>query len=208
MIGKRYGDAKELFPEGDLDVVVRNSYGDLIRIVRQENPNQESARDGSKGDNQQFVYLRTNLMRDKVELWQLFEAYRLRWHSELCFEMLKEGNATQSINSSKKEIILEFIIFNLMAWMVKYYVALCALIRAKKDLYHISMLKVQIKPVVFDDLLRGLGRVGKSRMYQLIGKSIKDILEYCVRSHASQRDIDKGKNYPALTAKIAAGFAA
>lgn len=208
LIGKRYGDAKELFPEGDLDVLVRNSYGDLIRIVRQENPNQASARDGSKSDNQQFVYLRTNLLRDKAELWQLFEAYRWRWNVEFCYMMLQQGDALQSINSGKKEIILEFILFNLMAWMAKCYVALCALIKAKKDLFHISMIKVHMKHLVFDDLLRGLGRVGKSRMYDLIKKSIKDILEYCVRSHASQRDIDKGKNYPALTAKIAAGVAA
>ena len=71
---------------------------------------------------------------------------------EHAFECLQQGNALQCINSSNYNIILSFLLFNITAALLKFYLMVTALIRAGRDLLSVSFLKVHSKLHIFHEL--------------------------------------------------------
>ena len=119
------------------------------------------------------------------------------------FECLKQGNSLQSINSANYNIVMSFILFDIIAALLKFYLMICALVRKGKDLFTLSFLKVQIKTHLYDDFISKLGRIYKSALYDCMNATIERIFKYCRRSRASERDRQATKNYPLIFAEIA-----
>ena len=104
-LGKKISSLKDAYTDEEyLDFDVETKQGHNVRVIRSKS----SDRDGNTG----FVYLRTNLKRGVTSCFQLHQLYRTRWTVELFMKALKTGNSLQAINSSKKHIILFFVIMS------------------------------------------------------------------------------------------------
>ena len=122
------------------------------------------------------------------------------------FECLKQGNSLQSINSANYNIVMSFILFDIIAALLKFYLMICALVRKGKNLFTLSFLKVQIKTHLYDDFINKLCKIYKSALYDCMdcmNATIERIFKYCRRSRASERDRQATKNYPLIFAEIA-----
>ena len=184
-IGKQYGEIK-LQDDKYLDVTVQTKSGHNIRIVRMLNPNCESTRKNPDAVHQQqekaegkYIYLRTNITREKLSVEKLFMLYRLRWALEFFFACLQQGNCLKSINSSNKTIILTFILLSLMSALLKSYLALCAILKKGKEttLASLSMLKIHYKFFLFDEVFSKFGKVQKTQLYEYLNKLYDDIIK-------------------------------
>lgn len=204
-VGKKYGDVKDQITDKEFDVTVETKSGGKCRIVRTLNPNIDSGRDENDSDDRhRYVYLRTNIDRKTLSVSELFMLYRIRWSCEIFFETLKQGNCFRSINSSSKNIILTFFVLNLIAAMIKMFLAVSTAIKNKVKMQDISILKISTSGfTVFAEFFRNLGRVQKSLLYEIINRTEKLIMENCMRSHVSKSNIEKGKSYPHLLQQIA-----
>ena len=119
------------------------------------------------------------------------------------FECLKQGNSLQSINSANYNIVMSFILFDIIAALLKFYLMICGLVRKKKNLFTLSFLKIHIKTHLYDDFINKLCRIYKSALYDCMNATIERIFEYCRRSRVSMRDQQATKNYPLIFAEIA-----
>ena len=128
---------------------------------------------------------------------------------EHAFETLKQGNSLQSINSANYNIVMSFILFDIIAALLKFYLMICALVRKGKNLFTLSFLKVQIKTHLYDDFINKLCKIYKSALYDCMdcmdcmNATIERIFKYCRRSRVPMRDQQATKNYPLIFAEIA-----
>ena len=139
----------------NVDVTIRTSKGNTLRIIRRYNPN------GKNRD--KISVLRTSVHRKIAGAKQLYLLYRIRWNIELFNKAAKRGSNLKSINSSKKNIILIFILLSLLVSLIKTYCAAKTMIRHK-----------------IDDL--------SLPIYQVFKELLGEIVLCCKSSKPSQRD--------------------
>ena len=191
-IGKK---VKDLPKNANLDMDVRLSNGEVIRVIQHVKPKQ------SRDDNP-VVLLRTNLPRKIACFEQIVKIYRIRWQVELDAKCLKSGNALQSINSCKENVIMNFINFTLMASLVKTYFGLKAILKRKIAMTSLSMLKIQCYGYFFKDRLIRLCTKSINIRTQIFKELLDFIESNCRRSPPSKRDQKLLKDLPTLVAHI------
>ena len=210
-VGKKFSSIRDS-NIAEFDVTVKSSDEHLVRIVRQPNPNTKSSR--SKDENSdsdestaivedRYVYLRTNLPRDVIGIKKLFALYRFRWQIEFFFECLQQGNGLKSINSSNKNIIVEFILLAIISALLKLYMVIQTSRKKKVGLDSFSMIKANVKFGVFSEFFEMLGVLKKTQFYQVMKRTIDKIYKYCQKSHVSKRDREAGKSYGVLAEFLA-----
>ena len=114
------------------------------------------------------------LMADRiVENWGYrvvtYLLYRIRWNIELFNKASKSGCNLKSINSSKKTIILIFILLSLLFSLIKTYCAAKTMIRHKID--DLSLLKVHTYNVLYEKLLFAFAYRNRSTIYQVFKRT-------------------------------------
>ena len=127
----------------NVDVTIRTSKGNTLRLIRRCNPNGENS--------DKISVLRTSIHRKIAGAKQLYLLYRIRWNIELFNKAEKSGCNLKSINSSKKNIILIFIPLSLLFSLIKTYCAAKTMIKHKID--DLSLLKVHTYNVLYEKLL-------------------------------------------------------
>lgn len=175
----------------DLDVMLK--HGQIIRVIQR-------TKTVSRDNDCPVTILRTSVPRAQACLEQIFETYRIRWQVELGAKSLKSGNALHSINSSKLNLILNFINITLLSSLCKLYYGLKTIITRK--LSWISLLKLQCSGLIFSELfLRLISRTRNIRAH--IFKELADFIEEnCLRSPPSKRDSEQYKDLPTLLRHI------
>lgn len=188
-IGKKL---KDIPHKMNVDVTIRTSKGNTLRIIRRYNPN------GKNRD--KISVLRTSVHRKIAGAKQLYLLYRIRWNIELFNKAAKSGCNLKSINSSKKNIILIFILLSLLVSLIKTYCAAKTMIRHKID--DLSLLKVHTYNVLYEKLLFAFAYRNRSTIYQVFKELLGEIALSCKRSKPSQRDRLLIKDLPLLLWQI------
>lgn len=101
----------------DFDVTYRDNDSDIRMIVFWHKKSKE------------FVYIATNLPRDKFCAQSVADAYRLRWQVELLFKELKSYSNLRKFNTSNQYIAEGFIWLSLIALMIKRFFSHAAHVR-------------------------------------------------------------------------------
>ena len=192
-LGKKISSLKEAYTDEEyLDFDVETKQGHNVRVIRAKS----SDRDGNTG----FVYLRTNLKRGVTSCFQLHQLYRTRWTVELFMKALKTGNSLQAINSSKKHIILFFVIMSVVTSLIKTYIGLLTL-QDNPSIKALSMLKLH-SCCIFKEFFRKACFVKKTVFYERL-KKVKDFISSnCQRTKPSARDALKLKDMILLVNSI------
>ena len=192
-LGKKISSLKEAYTaEEYLDFDIETKQGHNVRVIRAKS----SDRDGNTG----FVYLRTNLKRGVISCFQLHQLYRTRWTVELFMKALKTGNSLQAINSSKKHIILFFVIMSVVTSLIKTYIGLLTL-QDNPSIKALSMLKLH-SCCIFKEFFRKACFVKKTVFYEQL-KKVKDFISSnCQRTKPSARDALKLKDMILLVNSI------
>ena len=188
-IGKKL---KDIPHKMNVDVTIRTSKGNTLRIIRRYNPN------GKNRD--KISVLRTSIHRKIAGAKQLYLLYRIRWNIELFNKAAKSGCNLKSINSSKKNIILIFILLSLLVSLIKTYCAAKTMIRHKID--DLSLLKVHTYNVLYEKLLFAFAYRNRSTIYQVFKELLGEMALSCKRSKPSQRDRLLIKDLPLLLWQI------
>ena len=154
-IGKKL---KDIPHKMNVDVTIRTSKRNTLRLIRRYNPN------GKNRD--KISVLRTSIQRKIAGTKQPYLLYRIRWNIELFNKAAKSGSNLKSINSSKKNIILIFILLSLLVSLIKTYCAAKTMIRHKID--DLSLLKVHTSNVLYEKLLFAFACRNRSTIYQVL----------------------------------------
>ena len=144
--------------------------------------------------------LRTSIHRKIAGAKQLYLLYRIRWNIELFNKAAKSGCNLKSINSSKKNIILIFILLSLLFSLIKTYCAAKTMIRHKID--DLSLLKVHTYNVLYEKLLFAFAYRNRSTIYQVFKELLGEIALNARRSKPSNRDRVLLKDLPLLIWQI------
>ena len=161
---------KDIPHKMNADVTIRTSKGNTLRLIRRYNPN---------GKN-----------RDKISVLR----------TRLFNKAAKSGCNLKSINSSKKNIILIFILLSLLVSLIKTYCAAKTMIRHKID--DLSLLKVHTYNVLYEKLLFAFAYRNRSTIYQVFKELLGEMALSCKRSKPSQRDRLLIKDLPLLLWQI------
>lgn len=188
-IGKKL---KEIPNNLNIDLTIKTAQGNSLRIIRRYNPN------GKNGD--KISVLRTCVNRKVAGAKQIYLLYRIRWNIELFNKAAKSGCNLKSINSSKKNIILIFILLSLLVSLIKTYCAAKTMIKHKID--DLSLLKVHTYNVLYEKLLHAIAYRNRSTIYQIFKELLCEIALSCKRSKPSQRDRLAIKDLPLLLWQI------
>lgn len=156
---------KDLPKKLNCDVTIKTTRGNTLRIIHRYNP---VAKDEDK-----ISILRTNARRDKLGSKQLYLLYRVRWNIELFNKANKSGNSLKSINSSKKNVILIFILLSLLASIIKTFCGTKAVIKHK--ITNLSLLKLHKYNDLFNDFVNALAYKSRSTIYRIF-KELLDII--------------------------------
>ncbi len=118
------------------------------------------------------------------------------WDFNKC---LKSGCALAPINSTNKNIVVEKVLFSLIASLVKTYVSL----KATRDLGFnlVSQLKLH-KSFQFRKLFEAFITSKKSTIYQIIKELTDYVRNHCLRTPPSKRDARLLKDQPTLIKAI------
>lgn len=174
----------------DMDVINKRNHS--ISLIVRANKKSKSA------DKRNII--RTNIPRDRLGAAQLMRLYRVRWAIELFNKANKRSNCLMSINSSKKNIILEFILMSLIVSMFKSY---CAVYAAYKGgISFISMLKLHKLNDSFTEMFNTILTKGWSSIYQFFKELLEKIAASCQRTNPSKRDKILLKDLPYLLEQI------
>lgn len=98
-----------------------NFNGHRVRILRRECR--------SRDNTDRATVLRTNLPPEVLSGKAAFTLYRQRWAIEIFNKGLKSGNALQSINSGKESVVVQFLLYSLIAALLKIFAALTAALK-------------------------------------------------------------------------------
>ena len=189
-IGKKL---KDLPKKLNCDVTIRTAKGNTLRIIHRYNP-------AAKVEDKISI-LRTNIRRDKLGSKQIYLLYRVRWNIELFNKANKSGNNLKSINSSKKNVILIFILLSLLSSIIKTFCGTKAVL--KHEITNLSLLKLHKYNDLFDDFVDALANKSRSTIYRIFKELLANIAEFCTRTTPSQRDRILLKDLPLLFWQIA-----
>ncbi|SFS83170.1 hypothetical protein SAMN02910357_02092 [Succinivibrio dextrinosolvens] len=126
--------------------------------------------------------------------------YRIRRNIELFNKATKSGSNLKSINSSKKNIILIFILLSLLVSLINTHSATKTMIKHRID--DLSLLKVHTYNVLYEKLLFAVAYRNRSTIYQIFKELLGEIALCCKRSKPSQRDRILIKDLPLLLWQI------
>ena len=113
---------------------------------------------------------------------------------------LKTGNSLQAINSSKKHIILFFVIMSVVTSLIKTYIGLLTL-QDNPSIKALSMLKLH-SCCIFKEFFRKACFVKKTVFYEQLKKGKDFISSNCQRTKPSARDALKMKDMILLVNSI------
>ena len=161
---------KELPAKLNCDVFVRTTKGNTLRVIHRYNP-------ATKVEDKISI-LRTNVSRTKLGSKQLYLLYRVRWNIELFNKANKSGNNLKSINSSKKNVILIFLLLSLLVSIIKTFCGAKAVLR--HGITNLSLLKLHKYNSLLYDFLYALAYKSRSCIYQIF----KELLAngYCLQT--------------------------
>ena len=162
----------------------------IARVVRVRNPDGE------------FSYYGTNLPMDKIPAKAVYLLYRCRWEgSELTFKALQSGDGMRTINSSLLDVIITFMLGNILTYSFKQLVATVAKRIAKSEV-SFSILRIHTVLEATDALIKSFTNGVRSSIYRAIHKQLDRILESCTRKEASLRDKQTFKDLPTVVKTI------
>lgn len=162
----------------------------IARVVRVRTPDGE------------FSYYGTNLPMDKKTAKAVYLLYRWRWGgSVLTFKALQSRDGMRSINSSLLDVILTFMLGNILTYSFKQLVATVAKRIAKSEV-SFSILRIHTVLEATDVLIKSFTNGVRSSIYRAIHKQLDRILESCTRKEASLRDKQTFKDLPTVVKTI------
>ena len=181
--------------KGNYDCQVEKKNGSVIRVIKTHH-----ATDNEEDKN---TILRTSLNVKGVDIKVIYQLYRIRWQIELFNKCLKSGNGLLAINSTKKTIVMQYILFSLIVALLKTYAAFKA--QARHEDEWLSLLKVHTDKglcKVFGNFICCFITHGRSSIFQKFKELQDNIVEICPRSEISERDRSKLKDLPLLIEKV------
>ena len=194
----------------DIDAIRTNEDDQrVVRIVKVKNINADPNED-------LYSYYGTNLPREIVPAKVVYLLYRSRWvGTEIPFKGLKSGNDFQSINSSKKHIVLAFYICSMIATLVKKILAMkaksCEQLEREREkdpkkIKEFSTLRINMGITITPSIINALVDGKRSSFYYAINnKNFKSrLVERCERTPASKRDIENFSDFPSNVKTIIA----
>ena len=184
-IGKKQ---KDIHNKMNVEATVRTSKGNSLKIIRRYNPN------GKNRD--KISVLRTNVQRKLAGTKQPYQLYRIRWNIKQFNKAEKSGSNLKSIYSSKKNIILIFILLSLLVSLIKTYCAAKIMISLKID--DLSLLKVHAYNALYVKLLFTFAYRNRSTIYQIFKELLGEIALSCKHPKPSQRALLLIKALPLL----------
>ena len=105
--------------------------------------------------------------------------YRCRWErTELTFKALQSGDGIRTINLSLKEIILTFMLGNVLTYFFKQLIA-TVVKRLSKATGSFSILRNHTAMEVAEQRIRAFTRAENSRIYSNLNRCKDKILEDC-----------------------------
>ena len=191
--GKAVKNVRE--EEFDADVEFENSQGEAVEVrickCKIKDP---------KSNHYVHSYFRTNLKRYIFSLEQIGMLYRTRWTIEILNKLHKSFNGLSTVNSSKPYLILTFILFSLIASLVKTVIAQKA--QSKAKLEYISMMKCHMLADKFSELYVKLSK-GRMRAIKITTDEILEYMaKFCRRTTPSAKNQELEKDLPLLIEKI------
>ena len=189
--------SKVKYDEFDADAEFNNSEGEAVtvRICKCKIRDPKTNRDV-------FSYFRTNLKRHIFSLQQIGMLYRTRWLIEILNKLHKSFNGLSTVNSSKPYIILTFILFSLIAALVKTIMAHFA--QGKAKLEYISMMKCHMMIDKFSELFIAFAKGSMRAIQRIINEIIEYMMTFCRRTVPSKRNKELEKDLPTLIENILA----
>ncbi len=178
----------------DLDLIVKRKDGTEPRTLTIDTPYPEEGED-------KRTILRTILSKDKFSHTKVSRLYRLRWSIEIFNKCLKSGNSMAGVNSLKANIIVEMVMFSLIASLIKTYYGMKAI--GEKGMEELSMLNLHRNfNSSFSDAINALITKGRSSISQIFKELVAEISQPCLRAKPSERDTLKLKDLPLLIRSI------
>ena len=161
-------------PSCELPKTVKAEYIDMLVKRLDEHGNEVIARvvrvRNSEGG---FSYYGTNLPLDKVPAKSVYLLYRCRWEgSELTFKALQSGDGMRTINSSLKEIILTFMLGNILTYFFKQMIA-TVVKRMSKSTGSFSILRIHTVLEATEQLITAFTSGVSSSIYYSLNKCKK-----------------------------------
>lgn len=143
-------------------------------------------------------YYGTNMSKDLVPAKALYLLYRCRWEgSEHTFKALQSGDGMSAINPSIKEIIVTFLLGNLLTYTFKQMVASVAKRIAQAN-GSFSILRIHTVFELSEKIIRAFSNGTRSSIYNVLHKEKDRIIESCTRKEASKRDKQTFKDLPTV----------
>ena len=125
----------------------------------------------------------------------------MRWRVELFNKANKSGKNLKSINSSKKNVILIFILLSLLVSVIKSFCGAKSVI--KHRITQLSLLKLHKYNDLFTKFLDAIAYKGRSRIYQIFKELLDNIAQFTQRTKPSNRDTVLVKDLPLLLWQLA-----
>lgn len=143
-------------------------------------------------------YYGTNMSKDLVPAKALYLLYRCRWEgSEHTFKALQSGDGMRAINSSIKDIIVTFLLGNLLTYTFKQMVASVAKRIALAN-GSFCILRIHTVFELSEKIISAFSNGTRSSIYNVLHKEKDRIIESCTRKEASKRDKQTFKDLPTV----------
>lgn len=143
-------------------------------------------------------YYGTNMSKDLVPAEALYLLYRCRWEgSEHTFKALQSGDGMRAINTSIKDIIVTFLLGNLLTYTFKQMVASVAKRLALANC-SFSILRIHSVFELSEKIIKVFSNVTRSSIYYVLHKEKDRSIESCTRKEASKRDKQTFKDLPTV----------
>ena len=156
-------------------MVVRKGEDFPVMVVRVRTPDGNSS------------YYGTNMSKDLVPAKALYLLYRCRWEgSEHTFKALQSGDGMRAINSSIKDIIVTFLLGNLLTYTFKQMVASVAKRIALAN-GSFSILRIHTVFELSEKIIRAFSNGTRSSIYDVLHKDKDRSIESCTRKRSQQK---------------------
>ena len=179
------------------DVNVRNDDGTVTRLLICHSPIPKE----SQGETE-FMIFRTNLSPDVLPLEAAVPLYRLRWCIEIFNKCMKSGNGLAAVNSGNLEILLQFVMFSVIACALKTWAGKRARIRLSGD-KEISVLILHTGLCgEFEQLCRDLYKCSRTTLWRRLNVLLDRIAAECPKAPLSSTNRDLRKDRDLLMSDV------
>ena len=171
------------------DVNVRNEDGSVTRLLICHSPIPKEARGETE-----FMIFRTSLTPCVLPLKAAVPLYRLRWCIEIFNKCMKSGNGLAAVNSGNLEILLQFVMFSVIACALKTWAGKRARIRLSQD-KEISVLILHTGLCgEFEQLCRDLYTCSRTTLWRKLSRLEERIASECTKAPLSSTNRDLRKD--------------